>query len=90
VQNNPLFLETYVPADDEAKFHCIVHCSLDAVEEKGAPGWGARRRTAACWEGAGCGEAGAAAAPVGGASSQGLLEADHAGQTLAQHRCVFQ
>ncbi|KIY97577.1 Trafficking protein particle complex subunit 2-like protein [Monoraphidium neglectum] len=33
-QNNPLFLETYVPADDEAKFHCIVHCSLDAVEEK--------------------------------------------------------
>jgi hypothetical protein len=49
VQNNPLFLETYVPADDEAKFHCIVHCSLDAVEEKGAQGLGARRRTAACW-----------------------------------------
>ncbi|KAI8467649.1 MAG: Sedlin [Monoraphidium minutum] len=33
-QNNPLFLATYVPTDDEAKFHCIVHCSLDAVEEK--------------------------------------------------------
>lgn len=33
-QNNPLFLKTYVPTDDEAKFHCIVHCSLDAVEEK--------------------------------------------------------
>lgn len=33
-QNNPLFLKTYVPTEDEAKFHCIVHCSLDAVEEK--------------------------------------------------------
>jgi hypothetical protein len=35
-QNNPLFLQTFVPTDDEAKFHCLVHCSLDAVEEKGA------------------------------------------------------
>lgn len=33
-QNNPLFLRTYVPTEDEVKFHCIVHCSLDAVEEK--------------------------------------------------------
>ncbi|KAF8073157.1 SMC6 [Scenedesmus sp. PABB004] len=32
--NNPLFLRLYAPSDDEAKFHYMVHASLDAVEEK--------------------------------------------------------
>ncbi|KAK9823385.1 hypothetical protein WJX72_002400 [[Myrmecia] bisecta] len=34
--NNPLYLETFQPGsdDDALKFHYIVHCSLDAVDEK--------------------------------------------------------
>lgn len=37
-QNQPLYLRTFPAAEGEAllKFHYIVHCSLDAVEEKGA------------------------------------------------------
>ena len=35
MQNQPLYLRTFVPTEDEVKFHYIVHCSLDAVEEKG-------------------------------------------------------
>jgi hypothetical protein len=45
-QNNPLFLRTYVPTEDEVKFHCIVHCSLDAVEEKGGLAASDRTRAA--------------------------------------------
>lgn len=33
-QNNPLFIKTLSPVDDEVKFHYMVHASLDAVEEK--------------------------------------------------------
>jgi hypothetical protein len=35
-QNNPLFIKTYPQADQdkELRLHLIVHCSLDAVEEK--------------------------------------------------------
>eukprot|EP00197_Chlamydomonas_leiostraca_P002991 CAMPEP_0202867400 /NCGR_PEP_ID=MMETSP1391-20130828/9359_1 /ASSEMBLY_ACC=CAM_ASM_000867 /TAXON_ID=1034604 /ORGANISM="Chlamydomonas leiostraca, Strain SAG 11-49" /LENGTH=189 /DNA_ID=CAMNT_0049547443 /DNA_START=71 /DNA_END=637 /DNA_ORIENTATION=- len=35
-QNQPLYLKTYPAAEGEQllKFHYIVHCSLDAVEEK--------------------------------------------------------
>ncbi len=38
-QNNPLYLETFQQGsgDDALRFHYIVHCSLDAVEEKRAP-----------------------------------------------------
>ena len=38
-QNNPLYLETFQQgsSDDALRFHYIVHCSLDAVEEKRAP-----------------------------------------------------
>ncbi|KAK9832604.1 hypothetical protein WJX81_002897 [Elliptochloris bilobata] len=34
--NNPLYLETFQQgsSDDALRFHYIVHCSLDAVEEK--------------------------------------------------------
>ena len=37
LQNNPLYLEACKPASDEEvlKFHYVVHCALDAVEEKG-------------------------------------------------------
>ena len=37
MQNNPLYLEAfYVTSQDETlRFHYIVHCALDAVEEKG-------------------------------------------------------
>ena len=40
-QNNPLYLETFQQgsSDDALRFHYIVHCSLDAVEEKRAPRW---------------------------------------------------
>ena len=36
VQNNPLYVEAFQtsPEEDALKFHHIVHCSLDAVEEK--------------------------------------------------------
>jgi hypothetical protein len=33
-QNNPLFLRAFAPTDDLAKLHCVVHCALDAVEER--------------------------------------------------------
>lgn len=33
-QNNPLYIKTLYPVDDEVKFHYMVHASLDAVEEK--------------------------------------------------------
>lgn len=34
-QNQPLFLETYgAHIGEEQSFHYIVHCALDAVEEK--------------------------------------------------------
>jgi hypothetical protein len=39
LQNQPLYLRTFVPTEDEVKFHYIVHCSLDAVEEKGTGCW---------------------------------------------------
>mmetsp|Transcript_17657 Transcript_17657/g.49379 ORF Transcript_17657/g.49379 Transcript_17657/m.49379 type:complete len:145 (+) Transcript_17657:121-555(+) len=34
--NNPLYLQTFLDGSDEEqlKFHYIVHCSLDAIEEK--------------------------------------------------------
>ena len=37
LQNNPLYLEAfYITSQDETlRFHYIVHCALDAVEEKG-------------------------------------------------------
>ena len=37
VQNNPLYLETFMNGsdDDALKFHHVVHCALDAVEERG-------------------------------------------------------
>jgi hypothetical protein len=36
LQNNPLYLETMQQTGSEGslRFHYIVHCSLDAVEEK--------------------------------------------------------
>lgn len=37
-QNNPLYLEAFqnkARPEDALKFHYIVHCALDAVEEKG-------------------------------------------------------
>ena len=39
MQNNPLYLEVFQSKgkqEDALKFHYIVHCALDAVEEKGA------------------------------------------------------
>ncbi len=38
LQNNPLYLKAFLPLaeEDSLKFHYIVHCALDAVEEKGA------------------------------------------------------
>ncbi|XP_078440628.1 SNARE-like superfamily protein [Wolffia australiana] len=33
-QNNPLYLQNFTDADDALKFHHIVHCSLDVVEER--------------------------------------------------------
>ena len=43
-QNNPLFVQTYRSdnvvtgmQEDPIKFHYILHCSLDAFEEKGEP-----------------------------------------------------
>ena len=38
MQNNPLYLEVFQSKgkqEDALKFHYIVHCALDAVEEKG-------------------------------------------------------
>lgn len=37
-QDNPLYLSAMTPSaeDDLFKLHTIVHCSLDAVEEKGS------------------------------------------------------
>lgn len=37
-QNNPLYIKTLSPVDDEVKFHYMVHASLDAVEEKVSSG----------------------------------------------------
>ena len=34
-QNNPLFIKSFTDGEDELKFHHIVHCSLDVIEEKG-------------------------------------------------------
>lgn len=34
LQNNPLLLRAFEPTDDLLKLHYVVHCSLDAVEEK--------------------------------------------------------
>lgn len=39
MQNNPLYLEVFQSKgkqEDALKFHYIIHCALDAVEEKGA------------------------------------------------------
>lgn len=39
MQNNPLYLEAFQnkgKQEDVLKFHYIVHCALDAIEEKGA------------------------------------------------------
>jgi hypothetical protein len=36
-QNNPIYLKSYIQVEDQLKFHYIVHCGLDSVEEKGAP-----------------------------------------------------
>lgn len=38
LQNNPLYLEAFQTKgkqEDALKFHYIVHCALDAIEEKG-------------------------------------------------------
>lgn len=37
LQNNPLYIKCFVDESGESalKFHYIVHCALDAVEEKG-------------------------------------------------------
>ena len=44
MKNNPLFVQTYRSdnvvtgmQEDPIKFHYILHCSLDAFEEKGEP-----------------------------------------------------
>ena len=37
-QNNPLFIKTFFPQgpdpDKDLKLHFVVHCSLDAIEER--------------------------------------------------------
>ncbi|CAM6082304.1 unnamed protein product [Calypogeia fissa] len=33
-QNNPLYLQSFTNGDDALKFHYIVHCSLDVIDEK--------------------------------------------------------
>lgn len=33
-QNSPLFVQSFTNGDDELKFHYIVHCSLDVIDEK--------------------------------------------------------
>lgn len=38
MQNKPLYLEAFQGSsseEDTLKFHYVVHCALDAVEEKG-------------------------------------------------------
>eukprot|EP00243_Klebsormidium_subtile_P003998 TRINITY_DN17780_c0_g1_i1.p1 TRINITY_DN17780_c0_g1~~TRINITY_DN17780_c0_g1_i1.p1 ORF type:complete len:142 (+),score=24.83 TRINITY_DN17780_c0_g1_i1:514-939(+) len=35
--NNPLFIQSYTEGDDALKFHHVVHCALDVVEEKATP-----------------------------------------------------
>jgi hypothetical protein len=35
LQNNPLYLQSFIDDDNTLKFHYIVHCSLDVIEEKG-------------------------------------------------------
>lgn len=35
-QNNPLCIECFAEGEDIVRFHYLVHCALDAVEEKGA------------------------------------------------------
>ena len=40
LQNNPLFLESFLERhseDDVLRFSYIVHCALDAIEERGEP-----------------------------------------------------
>ena len=37
LQNQPLYLATFAGDEDTARLSTMVHCSLDAVEEKGAP-----------------------------------------------------
>ncbi|KAG0630673.1 hypothetical protein M758_1G195600 [Ceratodon purpureus] len=32
--NNPLYLQSFIDDDNTLKFHYIVHCSLDVIEEK--------------------------------------------------------
>ncbi|GJP54170.1 hypothetical protein CLOM_g13270 [Closterium sp. NIES-68] len=32
--NNPLYLQSFLEADDPLKFHFIVHCSLDVIDER--------------------------------------------------------
>ncbi|XP_057493268.1 uncharacterized protein LOC130778798 [Actinidia eriantha] len=33
-QNNPVYIQSFTEADDALKLHHIVHCSLDAVDER--------------------------------------------------------
>ncbi|KAL2641957.1 hypothetical protein R1flu_009544 [Riccia fluitans] len=33
-QNNPLYIQSFTNGDDTLKFHYIVHCSLDVIDEK--------------------------------------------------------
>ncbi len=44
VQNNPLYLESFLERrteDDVLRFSYIVHCALDAIEERGTTlAWG--------------------------------------------------
>jgi hypothetical protein len=35
LQNNPLFIQSFSDGDDALKFHHVVHCALDVIEEKG-------------------------------------------------------
>eukprot|EP00249_Psilotum_nudum_P002501 c15571_g1_i1 orf=124-597(+) len=32
--NNPLYIQSFTDGDDALKFHYIVHCSLDVIDEK--------------------------------------------------------
>eukprot|EP00897_Mesotaenium_endlicherianum_P007533 jgi/Mesen1/6808/ME000035S06192 len=32
--SNPLYLQSFTDADDALKFHYIVHCALDVIDEK--------------------------------------------------------
>jgi len=50
--NAPLFLRAYADEDDALRFHTLLHCALDATDERlAAPARKARRLSgASVWE----------------------------------------